>query len=415
MKPKVFDINYFVTLLFLLLSANASILSSSLVAWGICMALIFAIAFINKSFEKKEVQGIAIFTGIYLVFVTLRFVIFNDLENDYLISDYIFLFKYVYLTFLVCVILKDKLMANVVKVMTHLTIISFVFYALQLLSGDTMYKLFSTLNFPTGNSIPGYSNVLFFTYTQGFHDLANSGFVWEPGAFGCFLVITLMFHFFLNKFKFDAVAILFIVASITTFSTTNYLGLAMLLFLAYRYRVPKINIYVLILIPAIVLAFIFIPFLGDKIVDTYKEDMRDLNHMKMLQKWYHHNRMQIPLNRFSSMVYIYDTFQDKLILGVSNKYNDILNKSYTVNISNGTFDFLAKFGVVGFVYVLFRFARFCKPYVITWENMIYCIVLLFVLSFGEPILALPIVIVFLFIKAKQVVLGKKPETEPARI
>ncbi|WP_133300206.1 O-antigen ligase family protein [Mucilaginibacter terrenus] len=264
-----------------------------------------------------------------------------------------------------------------------------------------MFKAFSALNFPTGNTIPGYSNILFFTFTQGFHDFSNSGFVWEPGAFGCFLVITLMFHFFLNKFRFDKVAIILIIANITTFSTTNYLGLIVLFFMAYRFRSPKVNIYVLLLVPALILAFVFIPFLGDKIVDTYKEDMRDLNRLKVLEKYYHHNRMEIPLNRFSSMVYIYDQFGAKLITGVSNRYNEVLNKSYTVNISNGVFDFLAKFGLIGLLYLLIRYVRFCKPYVLRWENIGYCILILLVLSFGEPILFLPIVMMLLFIQPKQ--------------
>jgi len=406
MKTKVFDLNYFITLLFLLLSANANILSSSMVGWAAILFLMLVVAINRKDLNSKEAIAITIFSGGFVILMTVRFFLINDLETDYLMSDFLFLIKYIYVSFLFCLLLKEKLLANIVKVMTHLTLLSFVFFALQLLSSDTMYRLFSVLNFPTGNTIPGYANILLFTYTQGFHDFANSGFVWEPGAFGCFLVFSLMFHFFLNKFTFDNVATIFIIGNITTFSTTNYLGLIILLFLAYRYRSPKINIYVLILIPAIILAFVFIPFLADKIVDTYQEDMRDLNHLKMLQKYYHHNRMDIPLNRFSSMVYIYDTFGSKLILGVSNKYNAILNKSYNVNISNGLFDFIAKFGLVGLLFLLYKYATFCKPYVIRWENIIYCILIILALSFGEPILFLPIVMMFLFIKPFQTGIAK---------
>nr|WP_294941957.1 hypothetical protein [uncultured Mucilaginibacter sp.] len=416
-RKKKIDINYFIMLAFLLLSANANIISSTMVAWGIIIVGFLSYAIINKLMTRKEVNMFGIFAGIYLLYVTVRFLAFNDLENDYLYSDYTFLFKYALVSFLVCVLLKDKLLANFVKVMVHLTIISLVFYALQLLAPAVMYKIFTTLNFPTGNTIPGYTNALFFTYTQGFHDFSNSGFVWEPGAFGCFLVLTLMFHFFLNKFKYDNITILLIIANITTFSTTNYLGLLVLVFLSYRYKVPKINIYVLILVPAIILAFVFIPFLGNKIVDTYNEDMRDLKHLKVLERYYHHNRMEIPLNRFSSMVYIYDTFGSKLILGVSNKYNDVLNKSYTVNISNGVFDFIAKFGVVGLLYLLFKYSRFCKQYVLTWENLVYCTLILLALSFGEPILFLPIIMIFLFIGDKQKAFSRygaqeEPEDEP---
>ncbi|MBK0380671.1 hypothetical protein [Mucilaginibacter segetis] len=402
MDFKNFDLNYFVTLFFLLLSANANVLSSSTLGWIIILVLMITMAISKKLFTKRDIQLISIFSGIYLFYMAFRFLAVNDVETEYLTSDVIFLFKYIYLAFIVCVILKEKALANIVKVMTHLTLLSFVFFAFQVIAGDTMYNMFSALNFPTGNTIPGYTNILLFTYTQGFHDFSNSGFVWEPGAFGCFLVFTLMYHFFLNKFKFDKIAIILIIANLTTFSTTNYLGLLVLLFMAYRYRVPKINIWVLILIPAIILAFIFIPFLADKIVDTYKEDMRDLNHLRVLQKYYHHNRMEIPLNRFSSMWYIYDTFGSKLILGVSNKYNEILDKAYTVNISNGVFDFLAKFGVIGFLYLVYKYAKVCVQYIVRGENLIYCILILLITSFGEPILFLPFILIFLFLKDKQV-------------
>ena len=399
---KNFTIEYFVTLLFLLLTANANILSSSTVAYLIIMALMFIVAGVKKQFKKEDFQHIAIFSAVYLLFVSFRFFVVNELEIDYYTSDVVFLFKYVFLAFIITVILKEKALANIVRVTTHLTIVSFIFYAVQLLAMESMYRAFAALNFPTGNDIPGYTNVLLFTYTRGFHDFSNSGFVWEPGSFGCFLVLTLMFHFFLNRFKFDGTAIILIIGNITTFSTTNYLGLLLLFFLAYRYRVPKINLWVVILIPVSILLVIFIPFLGDKIVDTYKEDMRDLNHLKVLEKYYRHNRMQIPLNRFSSMWHIYETFGNKLILGVSNKYNEILNKSYTVNISNGIFDFFAKFGVVGFIYLLVRYARFCRPYVLRWENVAYSVGILLILSFGEPILILPIILMFMFIKPNQI-------------
>ncbi|AMR34064.1 hypothetical protein A0256_22750 [Mucilaginibacter sp. PAMC 26640] len=409
MKFKNFDSNYFLTLLFLLLSANANVLSSSTVGFVLVISLMVIVAIVRKAINKEEVNRLLIFSGVFVAYILVRFYFINDLATDYLLSDFTFLFKYILVSFLFCLLLGDKLLANVVKVVTHLTLLSFVFFAVQLLAGEFMAKTFSSINFPTGNDVPGYHNVFLFTYTQGFHDFANAGFVWEPGAFGCFLVITLMFHLFLNKFKFDSTAITLIIGNITTFATTNYLGLMVLFFLAYRYRIPKINIYLLMFIPTVILAFIFIPFLGDKIVDTYKEDMRDLNHLKVLEKWYHHNRMQIPLNRFSSMWFILDSFGSKLIMGVSNKYNDVLNRSYTVNISNGVFDFVAKFGFIGLIYLIYRYARFCFAFVLRWENVVYCVVILLILSFGEPILFLPIVMIFLFLKRVQ-----KPLNAPGR-
>ncbi|MXV17406.1 O-antigen ligase family protein [Hufsiella ginkgonis] len=399
---KNFDLNYFITLFFLLLSSNANFLVVSTPIWYAIFGIFLVIAIYQKRFEKKDLVHIAIFTGVYLLVIAFRDTLLNELDTDYLVADYLFLVRFIYLSFIYCMLLKERLLANIVKVMTHLTVVSFFFYAFQLLSSDNLFAITSSLKLPNGNDLPGYSNIVIYTYTQGFHDFSNSGFVWEPGAFGCFLVISLMFHFFLNKFSFDATAVILIIGNITAFSTTNYLALIILFFLVYRYRVPRINIWVLILIPSIIIAFFTIPFLADKIVATYKEDMDDLNNLRVLERWYRHHRMQVPLNRFSSAVYIWDNFGDKMFLGVTNRYNDILNKQYKVNISNGLFDFLAKFGIAGLLYFLYRYLRFCAKFMKNGEQVIYCLLIILVASFGEPILAIPFTLIFLFVTRDQV-------------
>jgi hypothetical protein len=80
---------------------------------------------------------------------------------------------------------------------------------------------------------------------------------------------------------------------------------------------------------------------------------------------------------------------------------------YPVNISNGIFDFFAKFGIIGFIYLLYHYIRFCQPYVIRPVNVIYCILILLGLSFGEPILFLPFILIFLFLRKAQTTIGFK--------
>lgn len=260
-----------------------------------------------------------------------------------------------------------------------------------------MYRISTALNPASFLHKNGYTNFIIFSITVGAHDYANSGFTWEPGAFGCFLCITLMINFFLNRFTFDKRSIILIIAIITTFSTTTYVALVVLLFLAYRFRAKKFNKWLLLSIPAVVIIFLEVPFLWDKIVDTYNTDMTDLSRLKYLERLYTKLDKQMPLNRFSSMSLIYDTFREKLILGVSNEYFVILDKKINVNISNGIFDFFAKFGVVGLIFVMYRYLKFCYAFVLKAEFLIYCGVLLLILSFGETILHLPFLLIFLFL------------------
>ena len=390
--------NYVITLLFLLTSSSANLFSNTDVVWAGLLVLMFIYVLVRRLLVAKDLKILGIFLLVYLVFVTLRNIWVTNLPMDYLISDFIFPFKYVLLSFTYCVIVREKALDYLVKVITHLTIVSFVLYTLQLVGfADMIYNFSTSLALPNQNKIPGYTNFIIFTFTKGIHDYRNSGFLWEPGAFGCFLILASLFNFFKNKFTFDRTSVILIIGILTTFSTTNYLALIILLFLFYRVRVPKLNLAVIVLIPAFVILFITVPFLGDKIMAIYLDDMAGLKHIKNISNYNHKNGDQIPLNRFASMVFLYDNVGDNLYLGLSNKYDAIINQIYNVNISNGIFDFFAKFGMLSFVYLMYTYVRFCRDYVKKFEYLIYCVLILLVISFGEPILFLSIVLLFLFL------------------
>jgi hypothetical protein len=389
--------NYLITLLFLLLSSSANILSLNDIVWFSILLGMVIYALMKKMILQKDLKILGLFMLVYLVYVILRNLLITNLDSQYLISDLIFPFKYLLLSFAYCVIMREKAMDYLVKVIVHLTLIGFVLYALQLTLGDFIYNFSESLGLPKANTIPGYTNFIIFSFTKGRHDYRNSGFVWEPGAYGCFLILALFFNLLKTKFKFDKVSIILVIGILTTFSTTDYFALLILFFLAYRYRVPKLNLWILIMIPSFVLLIIFVPFLGDKIAGIYTDDMDELKHLHEISIYHLKHNEEIPLNRFSSMSYIWDNVGSGLILGLSNKYDEILNKVYNVNISNGIFDFMAKFGVVGLIFVVYSYAKFCAAFLKKNEYVIYCVLIFLVMSFGEPIVFLPIVLLFLFL------------------
>ena len=390
--------DYIITLLFLLLSSSANVIAHNDYAWFAILVLMFIYALVKKVVFARDIKVFGLFALIYLVYVVARDFLVTGLEMKYLISDFLFLPKYCLLAFIYCIIMKEKILDNVVKVVVHLTIIDLFIYFFQLIGfADTIYAFSESLNLPKANEIPGFTNFIIFSFTKGLHDYRNSGFVWEPGAYGCFLILTLLFNFFRNKFTFDWKAYILIVAIITTFSTTNYLALFILLFMVYRYRVPKVNLWVILMIPAFVILVITVPFLGQKIADIYNDDIDGLNHMRDISKYNLKHNSQIPLNRFASMIYLYDNIGANLILGLSNKYDEIIDKVYNVNISNGIFDFLSKFGVVGLFYLVYGYARFCKKFLKRNEYVVYAILIFLVMSFGEPILFLPLFLTFMFL------------------
>jgi hypothetical protein len=98
----------------------------------------------------------------------------------------------------------------------------------------------------------------------------NSGFYWEPGAHGAFLVLALFFNLFYRKEKWSSsYNIVFLITILTTLSTTTYLAVffVMLVYLKdYLIRSPWISSFLLVSIVGIaMLAFNKLDFLHDKI------------------------------------------------------------------------------------------------------------------------------------------------------
>jgi len=391
-------LNYLLTLLFLLLAAKSNILSSSNLLWFAILLSFFFVALKYNALTQKELRIFGGFSVAFLAYILIRNVLFNSLPIPFLVSDVLFLFKFLFVCFLFVAVLKHEVSQNIVRVMTDLTVISFFFFAFQLIAGEALFNLILMFHL-TPQDLPSdiYSNCLVFTYTKELHDFRNSGFAWEPGGFGCFLILSLMLNLFINKFTFDRSSIILIIGVITTVSTTAYLALLILLFMVYRYTHRKVNFGVIFLIPILVLIVLKTPFIGEKIVDLYSSDMDNLDNIEQLSHYYDDVEMQMRLNRFASITYIYNLFKYKLIFGVSNMYDELMNRVYSVNISNGIMDFLAKYGVIGFGYLISCYARFCKKHVKHNECVVYCVLVMIVLGFGSPILTTPIVLMFLFL------------------
>jgi hypothetical protein len=390
-------IKYIITLLFLLISAKASILTND-IYWFVIMLFIFGVGIYQSGYLKENFRVFGAFLSLYLVFVLFRNFMINHLAIDFLISDIIFAFKFIFLSFLLVSILKENTMYYIVKVMLYLTIISLIFFSFQILGyGDSIYNYSEKLGLSPTWALQGHTNFIIFSYTKVLHEFRNSGFVWEPGAFGCFLAITMLFNFFNNNFTFDKKTYIFIIAIITTFSTTAYIALLILLILTFRYKFPARYVSVIGVILTAIILTTTIPFLAEKIMTQSETDLVSLGDIETLSKYYDDMDDQIPLGRFASAEFLYGTFDTKLLLGVSNAYDDIVNNIYNVNISNGLFDFIAKFGIFGLLVIIYKYSKFCLLYLPKKEYIFYCISILFVLGFGEPVLHLPFFLTFLFL------------------
>ncbi len=388
---------YFATVLFLLVSSRANFLSYIEPLIYVFTGFYLLVGIQLNRFTQSDFRFFAKFSIIYFVFITLRALFLTHLSPLFFFYDVSFYLKRFLFVFVYCALLKEKTVPLIVKVTIHGAMISIFFYIAQLIDGNAVFALGAFINLPPRVGNPDYTNFFFFTFDSG-HAIRNCGFVWEPGAYGCFTVMGLLMHFMLNKFKFDIGAIFLVLAIITTLSTTAYLGLFFVFLLYYRVKGGKLGPFLLFAVPVIAFIAVEVPFLFDKIGKTYDVDQHNLDSLDDLTIYYERSgEGQIHLNRFASATILYNIFGYKLLWGISNGYQGADKVLKNVNISNGDVDFLAKFGVIGYGFFFYRYGRMFKSFLHKNEYVLYCILIFLVLSFGEPMPIFHSSLAFLFL------------------
>jgi hypothetical protein len=401
-------IDYAITFFFLLLSSKASFIFYYDIYWFIFILLTLIYGFSKKRIFEKDLYVFASFGAIYISYIIFRNVLINNLPVSFIVSDLFFLFKFILVSYCFCIVLKDNATEIFSDVVSKLALISLILFAVQLAGGANI--LFSIGRFVINKApfVPyfeeDYSNFFIFTYDK-LHFYRNAGFAWEPGAFGCFLVIALFFNLLNNNLKFNRNSYILLIALFTTVSTTAFLALGFFMILLYRAKGGKWNFGILAMLVVFVIAFFYLPFLGDKIKKIYEDDVKVLDDYEAIEwdlVYYEQFDGSYPLNRFSSGIFLYRHFKYQLIFGVSNAYTKIHSKIYDVeiskfNISNGTMDFIAKFGIIGLIFLLFKVGQFAYLFFEKIEYSIYWILAIVALGFGEPIFILPLTLMFIFL------------------
>jgi hypothetical protein len=386
---------YFVTFLFLLLSAKTSFFYSN-IGYIITDVILIWVGVEKRRFDAKDFKIILISSAIYTAFCTARWLFLLHLPVSFWSSDMDFLSKFIFTSFLFCAVLKDQAIYYLVKVIYHLAVISVPLYFLQLVAGDLYITLGNLLHITSGQAQAPYTNFFVFTYVQE-HAIRNSGFCWEPGAYGFYLNMALVLNFLLNKFSFDKKAGWLAFAIITTLSTTSYLALLVIVFMYFRANGVKLSKLIILIVPLLCVLAVQLPFLLKKISFVYTSDSEMMSRISFLSKYYHKRGLQLPLNRFGSMFYLYQLFGINLVWGISNDYADSVPALKNINISNGVFEMLAQFGLISLVYLLNRAYALCRKFTRSIETSLYCVAVIIVLGFSEPIFSMSFTLSFFFL------------------
>jgi hypothetical protein len=387
---------YIITLFFILLAAKGTFFAFYNICWLLMDIVIIWIGIEDKRFHKSDLRVFFYFALVYVAYCSFRSFFFKGLSLSFWANDIIFLFKYILSSFLFCALLRDHTIHYLSKVIIHLAIISVFFYGIQLISGDFIYAIGRTINLPPRPHDKMYVNFVLFTFVKE-HAMQNSGFSWEPGAFGFFLNTGLILHLLTTNFAFDKKAKWLALAILTTLSTTAFIGLLVIILMSLRANGVKYSKILFFVAPLLLIAVAELPFLFTKVVSIYHSDEQDIKNIDFLNKYYLQRGINMPLNRFSSMILLNKLFGANLILGVSNLYDESVPLLKNMNISNGIFDFMAKFGLAGLGSMLYSSFLLFKTYTRSIELSMYGILLIVVLGFGECIFVLPLMTCFFFL------------------
>ena len=243
-----------------------------------------------------------------------------------------------------------------VRVMYGLAIVSLVFYVpyvLLHLAGISVESYVSALSTAIGTRSFDRRPILLHTF-NGWYSSRNFGMFWEPGAFQGYLILAMIFLALikdrLETRQYRCMLWVLCVTVLTTMSTTGYLAMVLVLLMQYDWQAEdprttsnRILFGVYVILPLIILgsyvSYSKLPFLGRKIESQ-------IHALERRQGRWHRGR-------FGSLVFDWEYVKKRPLTGWGlhsrTRYALHPQMADSEGMGNGFSDFIAKFGLVGFM------------------------------------------------------------------
>ncbi|MES2678878.1 MAG: hypothetical protein V4635_03295 [Bacteroidota bacterium] len=243
---------------------------------------------------------------------------------------------------------------RLIDVIYTLSLITVPFYILQLLDHDLLRGILSPVNFSFSNqgNIGGVYVFAFNLSPASWGELyRNSGFMWEPGAFGGMLIFAIVFYFITSNFQIGKRILFLMLYALTTVSTATIFALlffiALILITKYRKK-PYIMLAYLPLLGVACFQIYSLPFMGGKIA-YYTETNLDY---KLSYQVGSFDEGGTSIGRFSGFMIEYDRMKNSPLIGHGwdSDYSDLGIGNEWSNPS-GLSVLMGKFGLIGLLFV----------------------------------------------------------------
>ncbi|MFN5621806.1 MAG: O-antigen ligase family protein [Flavobacteriales bacterium] len=229
----------------------------------------------------------------------------------------------------------------------------------------------------------------------------NSGAFWEPGGFASFLNLALVLHLIQNNFRFDRHTRIILLTLLTTFSTTGYVVLFLILVFTMANRIAgkitpaKLAIRLFLIITLGLLFFyIFyaIPIFREKIDNQISAQQILIGDIDF------DNPNYSSLGRFGSMIVDLRSVQDRPLFGRGYSDTEFRSQFENYNFTNGLTSFIGHFGLVGFAWLLISTYASGKSIFRQYNSQarfpVFITLIVLTIAFSNPILLTPLLLYF---------------------
>jgi hypothetical protein len=354
--------------------------------------VIAALGFISTG--RRLTRHLAPVIGLFFVIEIFQYVIFGGFNFRTFTGTYIRLL----LAYFVVALAGSTFPRHYVRILYFFSAVSLLFYAGSFIPGaeqfylKTLGKLIPNPWDDTEGFYQNKSNFLVYTFEQTlFTEHRNSGPFWEPGGFGVFLIIALIFNHIYDKRIFSRKNIVFMVCILTTLSTSTYICL--FLFIVYHNfnRLRENKLYLVSFIIVVAASFVLydrVPFLKEKVVKN----------MLLAE--------ETTSSRFGSALADFRDFTDSPLIGYGRggaKHNFIDEKFFGVeqHRNNGVFNLMVTYGVFITLFYLIRIYRTFRSirnrYALHEYYAAFGFLLILILGFSQGIFMRPFFYCFLFL------------------
>ena len=287
------------------------------------------------------------------IYVLLYWLIVNFFSWAFLGGEHFSIFKLggsmlkLFIGYAFMKIYKEKFILWYEQIVFFLALISMLFFAVQLIDNNIFSKIpFNLIDKERG--IEGHWYGIIFHYSS-WHPSQNAGFAGEPGGFGYYIGLAMIFNLILNRGKITWRFLIFLLVGLTTLSTNFYLTIILFSFyFVYKSSLFVKLISIALLLPLVILLF-QLPFVGEKINDYFNET-KQFSESPILKR--------TRVNRTS--MFVNDTRDvSKYPLGRGINETGLRTNIYGDNIE-GTNDFskiAVRYGIFGLIFFLVIYFR----------------------------------------------------------